>query len=225
MERILTASQSRSSDCACLLILSAGTCNNINAQGWTSALFNVVLDIMTLSLPLPMLMKMNLNWRKKTLVMIMFSLGFFVTIVSIVRLQVMVAFGGSKNITWDYRSVGYWSTIEMHAGVVCACMPAIRNLIRSYMPRLMGSTVEESKDIDKFTGLSGNTAVEPTGKTDHVLKRHSDETHIIELKETGPRDRAATPGHQAHPSDGSWHDNKSEHSHIRPVSPLAPLER
>lgn len=82
-----------------------GYCNNINAQGWTSALFNVILDILTLSLPLPMLWKMTLNKRKKFLVMLMFSLGFFVTLVSILRLQVLIEFGSSKNITCEYLTI------------------------------------------------------------------------------------------------------------------------
>lgn len=38
-----------------------GHCNNINAQGWSSALCNVFLDALTLSLPLPCLWRMELN--------------------------------------------------------------------------------------------------------------------------------------------------------------------
>lgn len=78
-----------------------GRCNNINAQGWTSAAFNVILDIIVLSLPMPMLWKMQLNKRKKFLVMMMFSIGFFVTIVSILRLQVLIEFGDATNLTCE----------------------------------------------------------------------------------------------------------------------------
>jgi len=40
----------------------------------------------------------------------------------------MVQFANSQNLTWDYTAVGYWSTIEVHAGIVFACLPALRAL-------------------------------------------------------------------------------------------------
>lgn len=50
-------------------------CNNINAQGWCAALFNMALDIIVMALPLKQLYHLNLSWRKKGYVMCMFSLG------------------------------------------------------------------------------------------------------------------------------------------------------
>ena len=79
-----------------------GTCNNINAQGWTSAAFNVILDVIVIALPLPLLAKLQLNKRKKFLVILMFSVGFVVTIISILRLQVLVQFGNTTNFTCTY---------------------------------------------------------------------------------------------------------------------------
>jgi hypothetical protein len=75
-----------------------GVCNNINAQGWTSAALNVVLDVVVLGLPMPVIAKLELNKRKKALVLLMFSTGFVVTIISILRLQVLVNFG-TENFT------------------------------------------------------------------------------------------------------------------------------
>ncbi|RMX97551.1 hypothetical protein D0868_10588 [Hortaea werneckii] len=117
-----------------------GTCNNINAQGWTSAAFNVILDVVVIALPLPLLAKLQLNKRKKFLVMLMFSVGFVVTVISILRLQVLVQFGNTTNFTYHYKSVGYWSTAELDLAVICACMPGIRLLIKWARPRLVGDT-------------------------------------------------------------------------------------
>lgn len=50
-------------------------CNNINAQGWASAIINMVLDIMVMLLPLRQLYKLKLSWKKKAYVMCMFGLG------------------------------------------------------------------------------------------------------------------------------------------------------
>lgn len=81
-----------------------GTCNDINAQGWTSAALNVILDLVVLSLPIPVIAKLQLNKRKKLLILSMFGVGFVVTIVSILRLQVLVAFGGTTNFTCEWTS-------------------------------------------------------------------------------------------------------------------------
>ena len=52
-----------------------GKCNNINLQGWTSAAFNIVLDLMVLSLPLNQLYHLQMSLKKKIMIMFMFSLG------------------------------------------------------------------------------------------------------------------------------------------------------
>lgn len=50
-------------------------CNDINAQGWSSAIINMVLDIIVMLLPLKQLYNLNLSTRKKVYVICMFSLG------------------------------------------------------------------------------------------------------------------------------------------------------
>lgn len=36
--------------------------------------------------------------------------------------------------------MGYWSTIEIHVGIICACMPAMRALLRRVFPVLFSYT-------------------------------------------------------------------------------------
>lgn len=50
-------------------------CNNINAQGWAAAVFNMILDIVVMVMPLPELYGLNLSMRKKIGLLCMFSLG------------------------------------------------------------------------------------------------------------------------------------------------------
>ncbi|KAK9636714.1 hypothetical protein HCH54_010000 [Aspergillus fumigatus] len=116
------------------------SCNNINAQGWSAAAINMVLDLIVMALPLRELYRLNLSLRKKLFVMSMFSLGIFVTLVSIVRLNSLIHFAATNNLTWDYVEIGYWSTIEVHVGIICACLPAIRALLRRLCPTLFGDT-------------------------------------------------------------------------------------
>ncbi|KAJ0415818.1 GMC oxidoreductase [Aspergillus carlsbadensis] len=134
-------------------------CNNINAQGWSSAAFNMALDIMVMALPLKELYGLNLSWRKKAFVICMFSLGIFVTLVSVIRLESLIVFANTTNLTWDYVQIGYWSTIEIHVGVICACLPAIRALFRRIWPRMFGDTAQgiSKGSRSRSVGTGANT--------------------------------------------------------------------
>ncbi|RSL67658.1 hypothetical protein CEP53_002874 [Fusarium sp. AF-6] len=121
-------------------------CNNINMQGWMAAIFNIVLDVGTLCLPLWELYKLSLSRKKKIQIMLMFSVGFFVTIVSIVRLQSLASYATTSNVTQDYVEIGYWSTIEVPVGILCACMPAIRSLFSLVFPKVFGTTARSKSE-------------------------------------------------------------------------------
>lgn len=54
----------------------------------------------------------------------------------------------------DYVTVGYWSTIEVHVGIICACMPAIRQLLRNVFPAALGSTSLDSVPTASALGSS-----------------------------------------------------------------------
>ncbi|KAI1878992.1 hypothetical protein JX265_003169 [Neoarthrinium moseri] len=109
-------------------------CININQLGWSAAAINVVLDLATIILPLPFLFRLSMSWKKKIQVIGMFAVGLFITAVSTVRLHTLVEFGKTTNVTQSYVEVGYWSIMEISVGIVCACMPATRSLLRRGSP-------------------------------------------------------------------------------------------
>ncbi|WQF77475.1 Putative extracellular membrane protein, CFEM [Colletotrichum destructivum] len=115
-------------------------CNNVNIQGWSAAVINILLDVATLVLPLKELYNLSLSTKKKIMVMMMFCVGFFVTIVSVVRLHSLASYATTSNATQDYVEVGYWSTIEVPVGIICASMPAIRSLFSLVFPKVFGTT-------------------------------------------------------------------------------------
>ncbi|RAO64886.1 uncharacterized protein BHQ10_000898 [Talaromyces amestolkiae] len=126
-------------------------CQNINAQGWASAAINMFLDIVTMVLPLRELSKLSMSLKKKMQLMIMFTLGLFVTLVSILRLHSLVEFANTTNLTWDYVQLGYWSTIEVDVGIICACLPAVRKLLRGVFPNVFASTVHSGAKTPAYS--------------------------------------------------------------------------
>ncbi|KAL1999071.1 hypothetical protein VTN02DRAFT_5106 [Thermoascus thermophilus] len=153
-------------------------CNSENKQAWASAAINMILDIMTMSLPLVELSKLTLKTKKKVFVMLMFSVGFFVTIVSIVRLSSLVEFANTQNVTWDYVPVGYWSTVECDVGVICACLPSIRSLLVQLFPRVFsGSTNQGTTGVK--ASLSRSTPA--ASRLDTSRFQNGDDSDFIPL--------------------------------------------
>lgn len=54
----------------------------------------------------------------------------------------------------DYVEVGYWSTIEVPVGIICACMPAIRSLFSQIFPKVFGST---QRSMPPYANLSNQS--------------------------------------------------------------------
>ncbi|EFX06568.1 cfem domain containing protein [Grosmannia clavigera kw1407] len=160
-------------------------CRDINAQSWAAAIINIALDLATIILPLPELSKIRLSIAKKFQVLLMFSLGFFVTIVSAIRLSSLQQYGTTTNFTQDYTEIGYWSTIEVAVGVVCACLPAVRALFGHILPGVFGTTVRDKSEYiqqrDVFSTQRSRQADIVVKQQWTVSSRSREESSVIEL--------------------------------------------
>lgn len=117
-----------------------GSCVNVNGLGWANAIISIILDAWMLGLAFSQLVHLQIHWKKKVGVGMMFTVGTFVTVVSILRLQSLLQFANSKNPTWDNLAVTTWSTIEINVGIICACMPSLRVLLVRFLPKVFGSS-------------------------------------------------------------------------------------
>ncbi|RFU32999.1 hypothetical protein B7463_g3331, partial [Scytalidium lignicola] len=161
-------------------------CNNINLQSWLSATFNIILDLFMFILPLPELYKLSMSPKKKFHIMLMFSVGLFVTIVSCLRLKFLVQFGNTTNLTQDYTNIGVWSTIEVPMGIICACMPAIRSLFRNIFPTVFSST---TKDASAASSMPKGSRVTNSSIARQLSSKpkHNDEESFVQLVEMDSR--------------------------------------
>jgi len=75
-----------------------------------------------------------------------------ITIVSIIRLQAIVAFGNTTNPTWDNFDTMLWSTTEINVGIICACMPSLRVVLVRLFPGVFGGSTARY-----YYGKSGNS--------------------------------------------------------------------
>ncbi|PVH72157.1 hypothetical protein DL98DRAFT_611756, partial [Cadophora sp. DSE1049] len=170
-----------------------GHCGNINALAFANAGVSIVLDVFTLILPLTQIWSLNLGLKKRIGIMLMFSVGAFVTVVSILRLKALVTFANTSNPTWDFFDAGLWSTIELDVGIICACMPAIRIILIRMFPRL-GST-QTSTDIRQTIGKHSDAQLSKKGDVksgisysrnygvEYAMKPAQDDSSFVQLVE------------------------------------------
>ncbi|PVI07773.1 hypothetical protein DM02DRAFT_637636 [Periconia macrospinosa] len=116
--------------------LHRGTCLDINAIPTSHAVISVVIDFWILAVPLWQVPKLHMRWQKKVGIGFMFSVGTFVTIVTILRLKAVIDFGHTTNPSQDFYDVAQWSTLEICVGIMCACLPTIRQFLVRLFPMI-----------------------------------------------------------------------------------------
>ncbi|KAF2849815.1 hypothetical protein T440DRAFT_451417 [Plenodomus tracheiphilus IPT5] len=144
--------------------LHNGTCLDINAITASNAGLSIALDLWILGIPLWQLYGLKLHWKKKFGVALMFCVGTFVTIVSILRLRALVHFAESDNASWEFYDVSVWSTIEICVGIMCACLPTLRLLLVRLFPILGGSSAR-SRANDKYYKYGSNNELKSVGQS------------------------------------------------------------
>ncbi|MCJ1282374.1 hypothetical protein MMC26_001697 [Xylographa opegraphella] len=107
-----------------------GRCINIHSFFIGIAVPNIVTDIALLTMPLPYIWWLQVAWPKKIAVILVFTLGGFVAVVSIIRLTVLLNLT-NQDVTWTYVPTCIWTNIEVHIGIVSASVPAFWPLPRA----------------------------------------------------------------------------------------------
>lgn len=151
---ILNVAQCRPVNAAWMVpIPETAHCTNIVTIYLSSAPLNIITDLAILFLPMPILTSMRLPKKQKIILVVTFGFGIFVAIVDVVRIaylqdaqratlvaaQADHAENGthqrnSTDFSW-YASLSFmWSTVEINVGIMCGCVPAMKPLVRRFLP-------------------------------------------------------------------------------------------
>ncbi|KFY76548.1 hypothetical protein V499_03839 [Pseudogymnoascus sp. VKM F-103] len=124
---------------------------------------NVATDIVILILPIPILTGMQLPRKQKVILVFTFALGIFVMIVDVIRINALqntiliITAGGPVPTTTDSledtTDFAYlvspalmWSAVEINVGIICACIPTLRPLVKRVVPWLIEQVGSHSSD-------------------------------------------------------------------------------
>ncbi|GAB1319675.1 hypothetical protein MFIFM68171_09885 [Madurella fahalii] len=106
---------------------------------WASTALIIATDVMVFTLPIPMVLPLKLPRRQKVAVVGVFAVGFFVCLVSMIRLIILVQAKAFPNPDFTYTGTDltYWTVIETHTAIAIACTMTLKPLVARLFPRLL----------------------------------------------------------------------------------------
>ncbi|OCL04652.1 hypothetical protein AOQ84DRAFT_415628 [Glonium stellatum] len=139
----------------------------------TSA-FNIITDIWIIGLPVKTLLKIQRPRREKIALFVVFGMGIFSCIASIVRLQSIRTYTLSADPFYDSVQINLWSIIEVNIGIICASIPALKPLIsRGQHERARVTTRRSSRGYAYYgRDKSGSKKTEEDVSTDSSQHPH-----------------------------------------------------
>ncbi|KOS16843.1 hypothetical protein ESCO_004731 [Escovopsis weberi] len=141
-------------------------CVSLTQNWYANAGFAIATDVLVLVLPLQPIWGSQLPVNQKRALILVFLLGFFVTITSILRSTTLDFSTKSPDTTYDIAST-LWTMVEENIAIICACLPMCRIVLALILPSMFGSeTQAQSNAKSNFlsAGFQNSTAsyVRPT---------------------------------------------------------------
>ncbi|KAH7389433.1 hypothetical protein DE146DRAFT_162982 [Phaeosphaeria sp. MPI-PUGE-AT-0046c] len=132
-------------------------CVNQDAMYHANAALNITTDLLVAALPVRQLWKLQIAMRQKIALLAILTLGWFVVIISIIRLYYLILVAKHRDdSTWYSGPAAYWSALEVNLAIICASTPALKPLVVKIIP-IFGSRFGTSKRSNDNSGRSQPT--------------------------------------------------------------------
>lgn len=159
---------------------NTGHCMSIVTIFLCSAPVNIITDLAILVLPIPVLTGMRLPLRQKTILIITFALGIFVTAVDVVRIYYLQQavddlgatdsqIGSGPDFSYSNSTAVMWSAVEVNVGIICACIPTLKPLINRILPSMITDRPSSRSDKGGTTMFGSPTASAVANGAPHEL--------------------------------------------------------
>ncbi|KAL4810607.1 hypothetical protein BDV18DRAFT_155220 [Aspergillus unguis] len=121
-----------------------GTCIDVNTFSLVNAGLSVMNDFILLIFPLPTILRLHSPRKKKLVLIGIFLPAGFACIAGVIRIYFVSSLFNSADATWAQADGFIWSSIESSVGIICACLPTLRPLIRAVNSRWLSTTGSSS---------------------------------------------------------------------------------
>ncbi|KAF2237074.1 hypothetical protein EV356DRAFT_512338 [Viridothelium virens] len=109
---------------------------------------NVFTDFVLLALPVPAVWHLHISIQNRLQVCAILALGTFASTVSLARFAILLHWQKVVDPTWNYYYPYLFCTIEVHIGIVSACLPTLRPLVQSALAQAKDSIGRSSGKAD-----------------------------------------------------------------------------
>lgn len=120
----------------------APKCLPIMKVYYFSTAFSILTDILLCAIPLPLFLNLKLPLREKYVVSALFGLGLIAAVASIMRITTLHDVQ-SIDVTIGAVPTLNWSVVEVGTGIICACVPCLKPLVKKVLPARFFSTVQK----------------------------------------------------------------------------------
>ncbi|KAI0013534.1 hypothetical protein F4779DRAFT_564189 [Xylariaceae sp. FL0662B] len=121
-----------------------GRCINAPASFAFASALNVISDITIFITPIAAIWQLQLTLKKKIRAAIVFTVGLFAIIGSILRLYYGLKLFYVEDVTWEISPVGQWTVAELTTGFLVACFPYFPRLFEFVLGRYKETTSSPS---------------------------------------------------------------------------------
>ncbi|KAK0735443.1 hypothetical protein B0T21DRAFT_348933 [Apiosordaria backusii] len=105
------------------------------------ASLTIVFDVIVMLTPFPVLVKSRIQNRKKLVLLGLFGLGLFITVIQIIRIQTV-----KQLVNYvDSAPLILWSAVENNLGIIVANVPTLAPLVKYYNEKSTGGSGMRSK--------------------------------------------------------------------------------
>ncbi|KAI0446174.1 hypothetical protein F4803DRAFT_56712 [Xylaria telfairii] len=112
---------------------------------------NLLFDIVILAIPQSKVWKLNQSLRKRLSLSLVFLLGGFVCIASIVRITALLTIK-TADLTYSFHNSTIWTLIEMNLSIICACLPILPSAITVFKRNFREPQNKSIGDQDPIVG-------------------------------------------------------------------------
>ncbi|KAH6642519.1 hypothetical protein C7974DRAFT_302569, partial [Boeremia exigua] len=136
-----------------VLIKGSSKCVDQMALWYVNASANMITDLMVAVIPVRGIWSLQIPKRQKLALLAILTIGWFVCVVSIIRVTTLTVFEKHMDDATYYSApTAYWSSIEANLGIVCASLPALKPLIVRIIPVFGSLHDSRGRTSDSATG-------------------------------------------------------------------------
>jgi hypothetical protein len=119
-------------------------CISVMKVYYFTTAFSILSDILLVILPLPLFWKLKLPVREKWIVTVLFGLGLFASVASIMRITVLHDVQNTDATIGAVPTLN-WSVAEVGTGIICACIPCTKPLFKKLLPGKFSTSRSRSR--------------------------------------------------------------------------------